>query len=368
MKEGTYKNMINSMVGAHLGYIQIQDSVYAEEASMDDLMSFNAEIKNFLDAQPKITSSAPRIESFALAASEDITKGVMVVGGDLEIEKSMNQLDDRISAGRYLKPGENGAMIGVGLAEYLKLAVGDTIILLGQGYHGTNAAGKFPIEGLIKYGSPELSRQLVFLPLSVAQDFYGAAGLLTNISIDIKNRGQANQVAKQLNQKLPDGYTAKSWEEVTPQLKKMIETDRVEGYVFMFILYMVITFGILGTLIMMLTERRKEFGILVGIGMRKAKLATTFLIEIIILSIIGALLGILGAFPVCAYFYINPIRFGEGVAEMVEEYGMEAILQTSLDPMIYIQQAIIVFVVSVFVTMYPFFKVSRLNVMKYLRA
>jgi ABC-type lipoprotein release transport system permease subunit len=368
MKEGTYKNMINSMVGAHLGYVQIQDSSYAEEANIDDLMSYNSEIIDFLKSESKINAFAPRIESFALAASDEVTKGVMVVGGDPEIEKSMNQLDERISDGEYLSPGEKGTMIGAGLSEYLNLGVGDTIVLISQGYHGVSSAGKYPIKGLIKYGSPELSKQIVFLPLEMAQEFYGAEGMLTSISLDIQNKKHANVFAKQLNRRLMPGFRARSWEEITPELKNMIETDRVEGYVFMFILYMVISFGILGTLIMMIAERRKEFGILVGIGMRKWRLAITFLMEIIILSIIGALVGILGAFPVCAYFYANPIRFGEGMAEMIEEYGMEAILQTSLDPIIYIQQAIIVFVISLVVTMYPFFKISQLNVMNYLRS
>lgn len=356
------------MVGAHLGYVQIQDSSYAEEANIDDLMSYNSEIIDFLKSESKINAFAPRIESFALAASDEVTKGVMVVGGDPEIEKSMNQLDERISDGEYLSPGEKGTMIGAGLSEYLNLGVGDTIVLISQGYHGVSSAGKYPIKGLIKYGSPELSKQIVFLPLEMAQEFYGAEGMLTSISLDIQNKKHANVFAKQLNRRLMPGFRARSWEEITPELKNMIETDRVEGYVFMFILYMVISFGILGTLIMMIAERRKEFGILVGIGMRKWRLAITFLMEIIILSIIGALVGILGAFPVCAYFYANPIRFGEGMAEMIEEYGMEAILQTSLDPIIYIQQAIIVFVISLVVTMYPFFKISQLNVMNYLRS
>ena len=367
MKEGTYTNMIDSMVGAHIGYIQVQDSAYAKDASIDDLMQFDQSVQNVLDENREITDYAPRLQSFALAASRDVTKGVLVVGGDLEAERRVHQLDQRVVQGHYPSAGSGSALIGSGLAEYLNLQPGDTIVLLGQGYHGMNAAGKYPVAGILKYGSPELSKQLVFLPLPAAQGLYGADHLISSVIIEIHHKDKVNMITRELNSSLPPRLVARTWEEIMPELKNMIETDRVEGYVFMFILYMVITFGILGTLIMMISERRREFGILISIGMKKLRLATTFLIEIIILAIIGAILGILGAFPVCAYFHVNPIRFGDQLKDMMEEYGIEAILQTSLDPSIYIQQAIIVCIVSIMVTMYPFYKITRLRVMNAIR-
>ncbi len=367
MKEGTYTNMIDSMVGAHVGYIQVQDSAYAQDESINDLMHFDQRIQDILNSNQQISNYAPRLESFALAASREVTRGVIVVGGGIEAERRQHQLDQRVVQGRYPETGAQVAMIGNGLADYLKLGVGDTIVLLGQGYHGVNAAGKYPISGILKYGSPELSKQLVFLPLPVAQYLYGAEKLISSVILDIKHKDRVHSISRDLNHSLPPGYVARTWEEIMPELKNMIETDRVEGYVFMFILYMVISFGILGTLIMMIAERKREFAILVSIGMKKYRLAATFLIEIIILAMIGAILGILGAFPVCAYFHVNPVRFGDQLKDMMEEYGIEAVLQTSLDPSIYIQQAIIVCLISIVVTMYPFYKITRLKVMNAIR-
>ena len=78
----------------------------------------------------------------------------------------------------------------------------------------------------------------------------------------------------------------------------------------MFILYMVISFGIFGTVLMMLAERKHEFGVLIAVGMKRSKLALVLLIEIITIALLGAFIGIFGAYPVIGYFFLNPIRFG----------------------------------------------------------
>ena len=175
-------------------------------------------------------------------------------------------MHERVVEGTYLTEGENGALIGNGLAEYLQIGVNDTIVLIGQGYHGSSAAGKYPIQGIVRFGSPELSKQVVFLPLQVAQQLYGLEERVTNIVLQPKNTLQTNQLVQSLQQKLGNDYDIMNWQEMAPELVNMIETDRKEGYVFMFILYLVISFGIFGTVLMMLAERRHEFGVLVAIG------------------------------------------------------------------------------------------------------
>ena len=368
MKEGTYTNMIKSMIGAYVGYIQIQDTAYADNKKLDFAFDYSDSLKFLLNDHPLINAYTPRLESFALAASEVVTKGVLVVGMDPVKEQAVNQLKDRVSDGDYLLPKDNGVLLGSGLADYIQVGVGDTIVLLGQGYQGVNAVGKYPVRGLVKFGSPELSKQLVFLSLFEAQYLYNTEGMVTHIVLDPESKEKTDRIAQQVKSDIPHQYAVLPWEEITPDLKNMIETDRVEGYVFMFILYMVIAFGILGTIIMMLTERKYEFGILVGIGMKRWTLALTIWMEIILISVAGVLVGILGAIPVCAYFYWKPIRFGADLGKMMEDYGMEAVLQSSIEPGIFIQQAIVVAIISMIIALYPFLKLLRMRAIEYLQS
>lgn len=362
IKEGIYARMIDSMVGTYTGYVQIHAPDYWADKSIDDSMVITDSLAQVVLETKGVTGYVPRIENFALAASGEITKGSMVVGIDIELEKSYSALHERLSDGDYLAEGDQSVMVGAGLADYLKLGVNDTIVLLGAGYHGVSAAGKYPIKGIVKFGSPALSKQLVILPLAEAQWFYGAENLVTNMVVLVDDPENSKRIDKTLGQALPN-YEVMHWEEMSPEIKNLIETDRVEGYVFMFILYMVISFGIFGTMLMMMAERMHEFGVLIAVGMKRINLAIMVWTETVMISLMGAFLGMIGAFPVCAYFYYSPIEFakGEDMAKMYEEYGMEAVLQASIEPGVFIQQAAVVAIMATVIAVYPFIQILRLK-------
>jgi ABC-type lipoprotein release transport system permease subunit len=314
-----------------------------------------------------IKSGLERVEGIAMAVSDDMSKVGMVVGINVIKEAEINHLNNRVFAGSYLLPDDKAVLIGNGLADYLHLGVNDTIVLLGQGYHGAAANGKYPVKGIVKFGSPELSKQLVFLPLNEAQWFYNMEGMINNMVLDFDNPAKSKIVLEKLKNTLGSEYEVMEWKEIMPEISNMIKTDRMEGYVFMFILYMVVGFGILGTTLMMLAERTKEFGVLISIGMKRLKLAFMVWMEIILISIAGTLLGITAAYPICKYFNVNPIRLGKDLEKMTEEYGMEAVMATSLDPLIFMQQAGVILIIASLISAYPFFKISWLNTINAMR-
>lgn len=369
IKEGSYTNMTNAMVASYTGFVQVHANGYWEDKSLDESFVLTDSIKNALANDKRISGSVARIESFALSATRETTKGAMVVGTDPIAEKQMTHMDERVIEGEYLEPNDQAILIGAGLAEYHKVGVGDTLVLLGQGYHGSSAAGKYPIKGIVKFGSPDLSKQLVVMPIEEAKLMYGTEGNITNLVILINDASDANKVAENLGQALSEKYEVMAWPELVPDLVSMIEADRVEGYIFMFILYMVISFGIFGTVLMMMAERKHEFGVLVAIGMKRSKLAIVLLVEVVTISVLGALSGILGAIPVISYFYLFPIEIGgEEAGKMMEDYGMQPIIQSSIDPSIFLSQAAIVAVVSCLIAIYPFINVLNLRAINAMRS
>jgi ABC-type lipoprotein release transport system permease subunit len=361
IKDGMHKHMIQSTVGTYYGYIQINHSEYTIDNVLDNGFIFSDELRRSLNDISDIDGYIPRIESFALAATDDQNKGTLVVGTDLKSEKEFTGIAKKVIKGTFLTPGDNGVLVGKGLAEYLKINQGDTLILIGQGYHGASAAGKYPVRGIIAFGSPELSKQLVLMSLESAQKLYSCPGVITQINIWPKNNNHSNDLLAKLQSAAGEHMDVRIWEEVMPEISKMLEADKAEGYVFIFILYLVISFGIFGTILMMLIERSYEFGMMVSIGMKRIKLAVMVWIEALTLSLTGAAAGILGAIPVCYYFYINPIKFGGDISKTFEEYGFEAIMKASMDVNIFINQAIIIAILSSLLSAYPFFRILKMN-------
>lgn len=359
--------MVNSMVGSYSGYAKLHQIGYWEDKTLDNSMMVSDELISILKNDAGLIDYIERIESYALAASKELTKGAIVAGVDTEKEKAHSKLNERVVLGEYLESDDKAVLVGTGLAEFLRIGVGDTLVLIGQGYHEISAAGKYAVKGLVKFGSPQLSKQLVFLPLAEAQWLYGLDRMVTSLILLPEDRSEVVNLVSDLKMKVPADYETMSWEELNPELTNLLETERMEGYVFMFILYLVISFGIFGTVLMMLAERQHEFGVMVAVGMKRVNLAIVVLFEVIIISLLGAFAGILGAFPICAYYHWNPIRFGAEYKEIMEEYGMEAILQASIDPWISIQQAVVIGSISVFIGIYPFSRIVRMNALDAMR-
>ena len=117
LKEGFYKGMIDSMIGAFTGYAQIHATGYWEDKTLENSFEFNDSLAQKLNNVTGLLSYAPRVESFALAASAEITRGTMVVGIDPKKEILHTDLQERVVQGEYLQADDQAALLGDALAK-----------------------------------------------------------------------------------------------------------------------------------------------------------------------------------------------------------------------------------------------------------
>ncbi len=150
-------------------------------------------------------------------------------------------------------------------------------------------------------------------------------------------------------------------------LKQQIDSDNISGMVLLAILYIVIFFGILSTIIMMTSERFKEFGVMVAVGMRRMKLVLMMLLETIFIGLIGLLAGVATSIPIVIYYYNHPIHLVGEMAKSYETYGIEPLMGFSIDPMIIVNQFYTVLLLMIITLVYPVFKISKLNIINALR-
>jgi ABC-type lipoprotein release transport system permease subunit len=362
-ERGSYELMIKNMIKLSTGYIQIQDVLYEEEPSIDNLMLYDESIKSVIsDFEDEIDYTVPRIQSFALAATDEKTRGTMVMGIDPESENRFNDFSENIVKGDFFDAQDQSVIVAEGLANILGLEVGDTLILIGQGFQGLNASGMYPIKGIVKLSLQELNNNAVYMPLNTAQWFYAADDRISSLIIMPKNPRNTNEIATRLNEKLDSElYVALTWEEMMKDFLKMMQLDTAGNKIIGYILYIVIGFGLFGTILTMMLERIKEFSMLISIGMKRFQLAIVCLLESIFLSFIGVVLGLIITFPIMLYLNINPIQLTGEMADMMLDYGFEAVMPTSISPSIFISQAITVFVLALLIGLYPVYKVFKLK-------
>jgi len=367
LQRGAWDNMINNVVNYYFGYVQVHQNGYWEEQSIDKAFPLADSLAQ-VGAVEGVEAVLPRLESFALAAAGETTSGVLVAGILPNVENKMTDLENRLVEGEYLTESDEAVLVASGVADKLGLALGDTLVLISQGYRGVNAAGKYPIKGIAKFGSPDLNKQMVYLPLPAAQYFYGAPGLATSLALKLGGQDDIKPVVAALRTQLDtSAYEVMDWEELLPDLVQARELDTAGNVIVYFILYMIIAFGIFGTILMMSKEREYEFGVLISIGLQRWQLALSVWVEVILLGVLGALSGILLSMPIVYYFKVNPIRFGGEMASSLEKFGFEPIFPATFDMQIFMTQALYVFILTAVLALYPIFKIRKLQPVQAMR-
>lgn len=430
---GTYDHMFRNAIESYTGYIQVQHEDFWDDKVVDNTFVNTKELDQFIRSIDNVTGTVPRFESFALASSGTLTKGVLVMGIDPEKEALLSDtrsklvmyhlneentellkdsdlpetmkknldlfkgnfyssnsslavdfnIEDKDSSmilgifrkhasfgNGYISLGEPGALIGSKLALYLNAGIGDTIVLLGQGYHGTTAAGKFRINGIVKLPAPDLDNKIVYLPYDVCQDLYNAPGMLTSLAITIKDNDDRtiDGMLKEIEKEITPPLKVLEWREMNKLMINQMDADSKSGMIMIIILYLVIAFGIFGTVLMMTAERRREFGVLVAIGMQKNKLSIVVTQELIMMGFLGIISGVVASLPVIFYGYSHPIRFHGEMAKMYEDYGMEAVMPFLLPDMYMLWQSLVVAIIVFIALIYPLRKISKMKVVNSLKA
>jgi putative ABC transport system permease protein len=370
MQLGSYERMISNAAQFYTGYVQIHKNGYWDDKMLDNSFKNNNELLSIIEATEGVVVAVPRLESFALASYGTKTKGAMVLGMLPEKEDQLTKVKDKIVDGEYLVEGDNSVMIGQGLAKYLNLGVGDSLVLIGQGYHGANAAGIFPIKGIMKFPVPTQNNQTVYMTLKEAQWFYAADNILTGIALVVDQAKNVDRVVADISLHVDtEALEVMGWEEMMPDLVQAIEVDNISGKVMIWILYIVIGFGMLGTFLMMTVERMYEFGVMISVGMTRLRMQAVILLEMMMMAGIGVLVGVGISLPIIIYYYHNPVFMaGEAAEAMSESFGVEAAYFFSVESSLFYNQAWVIFFMAIILGLYPLIYIQRLKPVESMRS
>lgn len=433
MQLGTYDHMFRNSIESYTGYLQIQHEDFWDDRIVDNVFEFTPELDQAILNDKNVLATIPRFESFALASSGNLTKGVLVMGVDPDKEKYLSDLEKKMVRYRitdksvqelknsalpekykenleilsgsaysgkslmlldmgianndtsdvlpvldkylsfengFIRSGESGALIGDKLSSFLNIGIGDTLVLIGQGWQGTTAAGLFRVNGIIRMPTSDMDNKIVYLPLDVCQEFYNAPGMVTSVAAGVKRNddGALDRMIAELSYEIRPPLKVLGWRKLNELLINQMEADSKSGMVMIGILYLVIAFGIFGTVLMMTAERKREFGVLMAVGMQKSKLSAVVSLEMFYIGLMGIISGILLALPVIFYGYYHPLRFKGDMAKMFEDYGMEPVMPFLPVDWYFMWQSVVVAIIIVIAMAYPVRKIYKMQIVNSLKA
>jgi ABC-type lipoprotein release transport system permease subunit len=172
----------------------------------------------------------------------------------------------------------------------------------------------------------------------------------------------AGELEAWLSQAHPD-LDVFTWDELVPGLKQSIELDMISGYIFYFLLLVVVAFSIMNTFIMAVMERSREFGILNAIGTNRHQLVRILLMETCFLGLCGILLGLVGGLAFTLYMQANGIVIPDSQSLMAK-FGLPERIYPQLTWFVTWLAPLLVLGVTLLSTLYPVIRLLRLNPVK----
>ena len=364
---GFYDNIIKTVVESYAGYVEVHAEGYWDNQSLDNAMEVDQKLIDDISSVEGVENIVQRLQTFSLISMGEKTKGGVINGVDISDEQKITDWNKKMLSGSF-DLGENEIIVGKGIAEYFDIRENDTLILYGQGYRGMMAAGKYPVKGVIDLKNPDLNKLGIFMAIESARNYVSSEEISTHIIIDKEQYYDEEKIVKDLSQILSKDYEIMTWKKTLPEIEQTITADNAGGLIMAFILYIIVVFGMFGTVLMMTEERKYEFGVLISIGMSRVRLFGIILIETIILSMIGVFLAIILTYPISYYFNLNPIDMavlmGEGADQMLEDLGFSPLAPMSISWDIPLSHALVIFIFSLLISIYPAIKILNLNPVK----
>jgi ABC-type lipoprotein release transport system permease subunit len=363
LSTGMWDKIIDDTVGMASGHVTLTGPNYLEDRTLEQFTYLDATLQARLEENPAVAGFAPRVNAFGLLSQGDVTRGVMVMGLDPQRESSVSTLPGRVRSGRFLEAkGSKEIVLGERLAHVLGVGVGDELLLYSVAYSLESAYDLFRVVGLMRLPNPDLDRGLALISLADAQAFFVYGDRLSEIAIRAQDAGASSSLAEELGLSLdPKRVEAHPWQEVMPDLAQSVVLDKAGMYGMIGILVVVVSFGIFNTILMAVLERKREFGVVLALGLRPRAIFRIVYIESILLAGVGLVLGLLVAIPLALYLQTHPISLAnnEEMVAAFEMVGAEPLLSAKLVASNPLFSGLTILVVALVAALYPALRASR---------
>jgi putative ABC transport system permease protein len=367
---GSYEMMIDNSLQAFSGHIQLQHPAYLEQPKMRYAVNNIADRAQRLRDELELNSISARAAGFALVSSQDRSYGLQILGVDARHEPLVSTLPGLIRHGRYLEPGASEEIvIGSVLARNLRIDIGDELSFLGSGFDDSFAAGVVTVVGIFESGNADLDRSVAEVNLAYFQDSFAMDGSGHSIVIRAAQIEDVDSLITRLKAGLrgSEKVVARDWNELQPGLRQAIRADMTSAWFMYAVLIVLVAFSVLNTQLMSVLERTREFGTMMALGVRPARLARLIMLETGMMTGLGLVLGIgLGAL-ITAYLSVVGFSY-PGMAEMAVKFNLPERMYPAISTLSLGLGPLIVAGGSLLAAIYPALRLRRLLPIEAMRA
>jgi len=258
-------------------------------------------LEQLIDGFPRVVNSAPFVEGQAMLNQGSRVRGTQIRGIDPALEPKVSSIGEKIIQGRFdsLQAGRYGIILGKDLAIAMGVGTGDKITVITPHVTPT-PAGVIPrlkrltVSGVFEIGMYEYDSALAIMNIDDAANLFRIPGKVTGLRLQLDDVYQAPRITRDLLQTLPSEYRAADWTYQHANFFRALKTEKTVMFVILMLIVAVAAFNIVSTLVMMVTDKYSDIAILRTLGMSPRGIMGIFMVQGIVIGLIGTLLGVIG--------------------------------------------------------------------------
>ena len=363
LMRGMVDDMLLNSIRSLPGEVQIHHPAYRDDPSINNsIPTPSAELLKALKT-PEVVAWASRVRVPAVISSERDSRGMVLLGVEPASEVQVSFDSDSIIEGRFLEgSNDRGLVIGARMAEHLETELGKRVVVMSQDPDNNIADRGFRIVGIYKAKLTSLEETFVYAGRETIQKLLNMGDMVSEIAVTGEDYRYIDHWYAKIKQAAGDDVETLPWYEVNSYLGSMM--SMMDGFVLVWVIviFLALSFGLINTLVMAVFERIREIGLMQALGMRPSMILYQILLESFLLLFIGLLLG-----NVIAVATIIPLQSGidiSVVAKGMEMMGSSSMLYPALKIEDMVLANVIVIILGLLTSILPAWRAANLDPIK----
>ena len=358
LMRGMVDQMIEDGIDALPGFVQVHHPSFRDDPSIDNSMPAPGPAFAAAMDSPGVSGWTARVRVPAMISSERDNRGVTLLGVDPAGEVAIGFNPEDIVEGRWLEgPDDSGVVVGRKLLERLETRLGKRVVLMSQDPDNNIADRGFRVVGVYRGKLAALEEMYVYAGRNTVQALLKMDDRVSEIAVAGTDYRIVEPLLQTVEKAAGDGLEVLPWTGLDTYLGSMMAV--MDGFVLVWIvvIFLALSFGLVNTLMMAVFERIREFGLMQALGMKPAAILYQVLLESLMLLALGLLAGNL-----LAVASVVPISDGLDlsiVAEGMEMFGAAAVLYPALKTGDVVLANTVVIVLGILTSLLPAWRASR---------
>jgi ABC-type lipoprotein release transport system permease subunit len=358
LMRGMVNEMLREGVRGLPGHVQVHHRGYRDDPSVENLLSLTAdELESELGAAG-IERFTARVRVPAVISSERESRGVTLIGVDPAQEIAVDAIGTDIAEGRGLDgPDDGGVVLGRRLADKLETSIGKRVVLMSQDPDNEVADRGYRVVGLYAADLAVMEEAYVFAGRETVQQMLRIGDRVSELAVVGDDYRVVDPLAARVRAAIGEADETLVWTELDEYLGTMLGV--MDGFVLVWIIviFLALSFGLINTLVMAVFERVREIGLMLALGMPPASILAQVIVESVLLLVLGLAIG-----NALSFASILPLRDGIDisiVAEGMEWFGASSMLYPELELKDVITANVVVIVLGFLASISPAWRASR---------